>query len=639
MHSLRTHLTRLPAWLGALLLSCLAGAAAAQEAVDPPGRVATLSERQGSVVFAPQGEDEWIELPANRPLTAGDRLWSDRGARAELHLGPATVHMDAETHLGFSELDERAAQFMLQQGTVSARVREVAPGENFEIGTPNVAVRALQPGEFRIDVDTQTKQTRVVVHSGMVAVFGEGGQSVHLGAHQQALFAGRFLAQSSAPSFVQDEFGRWAEQRNRQEDQSITARYVPRGVVGYPQLDAYGSWNHDATYGAVWYPTVTVANWAPYRYGHWSWVQPWGWTWVDDAPWGFAPFHYGRWTMIGTRWAWVPGRMQPRPVYAPALVVFMGGGSGHFSIGSGPGVGWYPLAPGEAWYPWYRTSPRYVSHANVNINLNAWPRHATHHQWRQRPFAATAVREDDFRRGRPVERTWQPVQPHMWGGAQVGVVPARPERGRGDRDRGAGVQRLNGSPPVAVVPERRVWGVRGDMRGDVPPAVREQYRAQREQDRLQWEAEREARQQMRRQEDPRWQQDQQWRTQRDAGGVTTFEQQRNAGRTGTFRDQRNAGSVGTMQDQRDAGRVTMPPLQRQADRGGDGHRWQGRSQEPRMVREAQPVPVQRHDATPISREERGQGRWQRGGDEGRGDRGGRGGDRGGRGGQGWGHRQ
>lgn len=608
MHSVRPSLSRLPAWLAALLLFCLAGAAVAQEAADPPARVATVSERQGSVVFAPEGEDEWIELPANRPLTAGDRLWSDRGARAELHLGPATVHLDGETHLGFSELDERAAQFMLQQGTVSARVREVAAGENFEIGTPNVAVRALQPGEFRIDVDTQTRQTRVVVHSGMVAVFGEGGQSIHLGAHQQAVFAGRFLAQLSAPAFTQDAFGRWAEQRNRQEDQSVTARYVPRGVVGYQQLDGYGQWNQDPTYGAVWYPTVTVANWAPYRYGRWSWVQPWGWTWVDDAPWGFAPFHYGRWTMIGTRWAWVPGRMAPRPVYAPALVVFMGGGSGHFSIGSGPGVGWYPLAPGEAWWPWYRTSPRYVNHANVHINLNAWPRHATHHHWRQRPFAATAVREDDFRRGRPIERAWQPVQPHMWGGAQAGVVPARPERGRASRDGGASLPHLNGSPPVAVVPERRVWGVRGD----VPPAVREQYRAQREQDRLQWEAERNARQQMRQQ------QDQQWRTQRDAGSVTTFEQQRDAGRMGTFRDQRNAGSVGTMQDQRDAGRVHVPPLQRQSDRGGEGHRWQGRQEPPRMIREAPPVPVQRHEAVPIVREERGQGRWQRGGDEGRG---------------------
>jgi hypothetical protein len=28
-------------------------------------------------------------------------------------------------------------------------------------------------------------------------------------------------------------------------------------------------------------------------------MSPWGWTWVDNAPWGFAPFHYGRWVGAG----------------------------------------------------------------------------------------------------------------------------------------------------------------------------------------------------------------------------------------------------------------------------------------------------------------------------------------------------
>ncbi|HZN47340.1 MAG TPA: DUF6600 domain-containing protein, partial [Ramlibacter sp.] len=393
-------------WLGALLLFSLATAALAQNQADPPGRVAFVSASEGSVVFAPDGEDEWAQLPANRPLTSGDRLWSDRGARAELQLGSATVHMDGESHLGLAQLDERAAQFMLQQGVVNARVRELMQGENFEIGTPNVAFRALQPGDYRIDVDLQTQQTRVVVLSGLAAVYGEGGQSIQMGAGQQAVFAGRFLAQVQSPPFRQDAFGQWAAERNRIEDQSLAARHVPRGVVGYSQLDAYGTWGQDPAYGAVWYPRVVVQDWAPYRYGHWSWIAPWGWTWIDDAPWGFAPFHYGRWTMIGPRWAWVPGNFAVRPVYSPALVVFLGGGGAQFSltVGSGPGVGWYPLAPGEAWWPVYRTSPRYVSYANYNINLQAYPRSYGNHVWRTRPQALTAVREDDFRRGRPVYR-------------------------------------------------------------------------------------------------------------------------------------------------------------------------------------------------------------------------------------------
>jgi hypothetical protein len=486
-------------WLGALLLFWLAAAATAQEG-DPPGRVALLSYRQGSVVFAPQGEDEWTELRANRPLTRGDRLWSDRGARAELQLGSATVHLDGASHLGLVDLDARTAQFILQEGTANARVRELLQGENFEIGTPNLAFRALQPGDYRIDVDPRTQQTRVVVHSGLAAVFGDGGQSVQLGAGQQASFTGRQLAAAQGPVWRQDGFDLWAADRNRLEDRSASARHVPRGVVGYAQLDSYGTWAQDPGYGAVWYPALTIVDWAPYRYGHWAWIAPWGWTWIDDAPWGFAPFHYGRWTMIGARWCWVPGPMVVRPYYAPALVVFVGGPQFSIAVGTGPAVGWYPLAPGEAWWPVYRTSPRYVSFVNYNINLAAYPRQFDNHIWRQRPVAVTAVAEDDFRRGRPVERHWQPVSPQAIVGAQVGVAPARPEF-RVSRE-ASGVPRLQSPPPA--VPPQRFWGGR-----EAPPAVQEQLRAQREQERLQRDADRAAREQMRQQEQvQRQQQDQ-----------------------------------------------------------------------------------------------------------------------------------
>src|SRR3954469_19757285 len=240
--------------------------------------------------------------------------------------------------------------------------------------------------------------------------------------------------------------------------------------------------------------------------------------------------------MIGQRWAWVPGQMAARPVYSPALVVFLGGGSGQFAFSSGPAVGWYPLAPGEAWYPWYRASSRYVGQANYRINLNAWPRNATNHLWRQRPFAATAVREEDFRRGRSVERNWQPVQPHMIDRAQVNIVPARPQRSeRGDRV-DATPPRLHNAPPTAVQP---AWNARWTHQGtpaaapneaqvrgqpQVPPLVREQAQAQREQERLQWQAQREARPQMLQQQEERA------NAQRNAGRVEPGTPQREQGR-------------------------------------------------------------------------------------------------------------
>jgi hypothetical protein len=437
-------------WLAAFLLLWVAATAFAQDAIDPPGRVGHLSYRAGGVVFAPHGEDEWTELPQNRPLTSGDRLWTDRGARAEMHVGSATLHIAGESHVGVSTLDDSAMQLILQQGSLSARVRDLQQGENFEIGTPNLAFRALQPGEYRLDVEPDG-QTRVTVHSGTAAVFGEGGESVNLGAGQQATFAGRYLARVQGGTYRQDDFGQWAAERNRAEDQSVSARYVPRTVVGYAQLDQHGTWDAHPQYGSVWYPRITVQDWAPYRHGHWTHVQPWGWTWVDDAPWGFAPFHYGRWTQIGPRWAWVPGQLAARPVYSPALVVFMGNGGSSVSISSGaPSVGWYPLAPGEAWWPVYRTSPRYVTYVNYNINVYNQPRNAwQHHWWRQRQYAVMSVSDEDFRRGRPVYRHWRPVQPHVVNQWQAGWVPSRPE-GRQWREYGQARPRLQATPPTVL---------------------------------------------------------------------------------------------------------------------------------------------------------------------------------------------
>ena len=156
--------------------------------------------------------------------------------------------------------------------------------------------------------------------------------------------------------------------RDRRWDRSASARYVSPEVVGFADLDQYGTWRPAADYGHVWFPRDVPRDWAPYRYGHWSWVDPWGWTWIDDAPWGFAPFHYGRWATIGGRWGWIPGPVNVRPVYAPALVAFIGGDNFQFSIstGSTAGIGWFPLAPGEVYRPAYVASRDYVRNVNVS---------------------------------------------------------------------------------------------------------------------------------------------------------------------------------------------------------------------------------------------------------------------------------
>ncbi len=426
--------------LPVLVISLLGARAMAQ--ADPPARVGRLNHAEGPVVFSPAGDNEWTDAAVNRPLTRGDRLWTDKRSRAEIQVGSSAVRLDGQTHLEIVALDDQSAQLSLTQGTVYLRVRSLPEGENFEIDTPNLAYRAVYPGDYRIDVDAASGTTRVTIHSGTGAVYGEGGQVLPLGGGQQVTFRTRALAQVAAQeSPPQDNFDRWANERNRREDQSVAARYVPREVVGYQQLDAHGQWAQDATHGTVWFPQNMAANWAPYRSGHWEWIAPWGWNWIDNAAWGFAPFHYGRWAVIGSRWAWVPGRIGLKPVYAPALVAFVAGGNGSNWIASGrPGVAWFPLAPGEAWLPAYAASPVYM--ANLNRSLTLQPNAPYAHQ--RNADALTAISAEDFHRGKPARAGWLRVAANTLTNAQVIAPPPMPERSAGTR--------LAPAPAARVVP-------------------------------------------------------------------------------------------------------------------------------------------------------------------------------------------
>jgi hypothetical protein len=119
-----------------------------------------------------------------------------------------------------------------------------------------------------------------------------------------------------------------------------------------------------------------AVDWAPYREGRWAWVAPWGWTWVDDAPWGFAPFHYGRWVHWRGRWGWCPGEYRHRPVYSPALVAWVDqpvpGAS--LSVTFGRSMVWFPLGPREVFVPTYRASTRYREVVNLPYRRQPMPR-------------------------------------------------------------------------------------------------------------------------------------------------------------------------------------------------------------------------------------------------------------------------
>jgi hypothetical protein len=355
--------TRLAAAAAALLLIAAGNAWA-----DPPARAIRLAYTSGAVSFLPSGESGWVEARINRPLWTGDRLWSDRGARAELQIGGAVLFFAPETSVSILNFDDQRAQFEVTQGTLDVYVRTLGSDDAIEIDTPNLAFVVRRPGQYRIDVRPDGDSTLVAVERGEGEAFGKTAAYV-LGTGQRFRFYGTELSDYEADaSGRRDAFDTFVAERVRYQEQSVSARYVSAETIGYADLDAYGTWRTVANYGPVWVPTRVDAGWAPYRYGHWAWVDPWGWTWVDDAQWGFAPFHYGRWAYVDNRyWGWVPGPRNVCPVYAPALVAFIGGSNFRVSVSSGPtaGIAWFPLAPGEVYRPAYTASRDYFTRVNV----------------------------------------------------------------------------------------------------------------------------------------------------------------------------------------------------------------------------------------------------------------------------------
>jgi hypothetical protein len=415
------------------IAAAAAGLAPGQPAgSDPPGRVARLNFIQGQVSFRPGSVDEWTPATLNYPLYNGDRLWADMGAQTELHIGSTAVRMGSLTALGILALDDRAVQLSLTGGVLNVHLRALGEGESFEIDTPNASVTLLRPGDYRVRVDENNALSEVTVRGGDAEITADGRAfAVH--ARDMARIAGvdAGLTNEAYPAAGFDDFDLWCQGRDRREDRMLSTRYVGREMIGYEDLDDNGVWSEVPDYGWVWRPRLVAAGWAPYRYGHWVFVEPWGWTWVDDAPWGFAPFHYGRWAMWGGAWVWVPGTLVARPVYAPALVAFVGGGGFSMAVGAGgPTVAWFPLGPREVFRPAYRVSEAYVRQVNIThvavTNISA----TSVRYVNQNVTAVTAVSQTTFVGARPVHQAVVAVNANAMAQAQVvgmGVAVA-PER-------------------------------------------------------------------------------------------------------------------------------------------------------------------------------------------------------------------
>ncbi len=448
----------------ALILSVFSVIAIAQDRDDddPPGRVARLGHMEGSVSFQPAGESEWVEAVRNRPMTTGDKLWADRDSRAEVQLGSSTIDLAPNTGFSFLNLDDRTVQIQLSAGTVNVRVYELDRDTDYEIDTPNQAFVIYQPGRYRVESSENGDYTVVTIREGEGESTGNGqSYTIHQG--QRVTFRGTDSLNAEVDQLgEQDQFDRWSYDRERRYEDSPSARYCSRQVVGFEDLDEYGTWGPSPDYGNVWYPRVDP-GWAPYHYGHWAWIDPWGWTWVDDASWGYAPFHYGRWVFVGSRWGWVPGPREVRPVYAPALVAFVGGVGG----GMGANVAWFPLGPREVYVPSYRVSRAYVNQVNVTnttvnvtqvtnvynttiVNNSTTINNVTYVNRNVRG-AVTAVPQRDFASAQPVARNAVAVDQNQLRRGPVSARAAVPPAPQAVLGVHANTANRVAAPPQAVV--------------------------------------------------------------------------------------------------------------------------------------------------------------------------------------------
>ncbi len=443
--------------IGGWVWLALAGVLSAQEPADPPARVARLNYLDGWVSFRPGNLQEWAPATLNFPLTTGDHLWADREARAELHIGATAIHLAPWTAFAIMRLDERVAQLSVAEGTMYLRIPRLDEDDVVEVDTPNGAVSVLRPGDYRVDVDPGNDATSLTVRAGEAEVSGNGRITlVHAGQMLQLVANADVAGIMDAPP--PDPWEDWCVGRDRLSERAleISESYVPAEMEGAEDLGAYGDWSTDSFYGAVWAPRNPPAGWAPYRCGHWAYVAPWGWTWIDDAPWGFAPFHYGRWVQAGFRWVWAPGNRVTRPVYAPAMVVFVASGAAR----NGKVTAWIPLAPGEIYRPNYRASERYIRRINLPNVKNGGDVTLTVVSYLNRTHGI-AVAQDTFAGARPVAAGAVPIT----GSVKPVTVDASPTRESYLGRRTPAEGKVAAPPPL--VTERAVI-----VRHELPPEVR-----------------------------------------------------------------------------------------------------------------------------------------------------------------------
>ena len=390
-----------------------------------------LSFLEGPVSSWQPGAPDWVDARLNTPVSPGYMLYTDANANLELQLGNrAFIRAGEMTSLGILDEEPDYLQVQMKAGQASVDIRELPPAYTVEVDTPNAVFTIQHPGYYRLNI-YDNKTYFIARRGGRARVdINAGGEAQEILANEEVIAPGEASAIDvyAAPSL--DAWDRWNYARTDAIINSARPSYVPSGIYGAESLDRYGYWRDVPEYGYVWIPEGLSPRWAPYTEGSWVWDRCYGWTWVDNEPWGWAPFHYGRWVHINGFWGWAPGPPVAVPVYAPALVVF---------FSRGLSIGWTPLGWGEPVIPWWGRrgfagvpswagwgGPRVVNNVVINHNTVVNVTNITVYQNTRVSNGFVTVPAAQFGRGglHPVPAAGKMRNDHF---APVhGVLPVRP---------------------------------------------------------------------------------------------------------------------------------------------------------------------------------------------------------------------
>jgi hypothetical protein len=334
----------------------------------PAPAVARISLIHGDVSTQRGDSGDWGSTSINAPVVRGDQVATGQDARAEIQLDYANIlRLAAHSQTKIADLTPRRIQVQVGQGYASYTMLKGSEAD-VEIDSPNVAVRPLKPGRYRVQVNSDS-ETDVIVREGEAEITTQQGSTR---VREGEIISIRGTDQpeykvSSAPD--RDDWDIWNSERDHVVRDSESVGHTNRYYTGVNDLDSYGHWVYVPGYGNVWQP-YQEATWAPYQTGRWVWEPYYGWTWVSYEPWGWAPYHYGRWFYYGNNWCWWPGPLYVgyRPLWSPAFVFFVGfGHRSGFGFGS---IGWFPVGPHDPFFPWYGRGFNRVNVVNItNITV------------------------------------------------------------------------------------------------------------------------------------------------------------------------------------------------------------------------------------------------------------------------------